>query len=147
MIVPGTEVLICSILIAERLHDENRRGKLESARCEDHRGGSAPSSTPLLLPSSTGAGPAPARLTPPGSAVDPLHHTSTLTPPAALPPGDLVTPDAERLFYSVSYSHRNYPIQTRCSCGIWIIECLCNDYMQKKSDCSSGQGEKGLLGY
>jgi hypothetical protein len=35
-----------------------------------------------------------------------------LTPPAALPPGDLVTPDAERLFYHVSYSHHNYPVQT-----------------------------------
>jgi hypothetical protein len=112
MIVSGTEALIRSIVIVERLCDENRRGRLESARCEDHGGGSAPSSTPLLLPSSTGAGPASARLTPPGSAADPLHHTSTLTPPAALPPGDLVTPDAERLFYRVSYSHHNYPVQT-----------------------------------
>ncbi|CAL4905934.1 unnamed protein product [Urochloa decumbens] len=33
-----------------------------------------------------------------GSA-DPLHHTSTLTPPAAVPLGALQTPDAAQLFY------------------------------------------------
>jgi hypothetical protein len=109
MILPGTDALIRSMVIAGRLRDENHQGRPESAHCEDHGGGSAPLSTHLLLSSSTGAGPAPARLTPPGSAADPLHHTSTLTPPAALPPGDLVTLDAERLFYPTSYSHHNYP--------------------------------------
>jgi hypothetical protein len=118
MIIPGTEALIRSMVIVERLRDEDRRGGPESAHCEDHGGGSAPSSTPLLLPSSTGAGPAPVRLTPPGSAADPLHHMLTLTPPVVLPLGDLVTPDAEMLCDPVSYSHHNYPIQTKCSCGI-----------------------------
>jgi hypothetical protein len=115
MILLGTEPLIHSMVIVERLRDEDCRGEPKSARCKDHGGGSTPSSTPLLLLSSTGAGPAPARLTPPGSADDPLHHTLMLTPPVALPPGDLVTPDAERLFYPVSYSHHNYPVQTKCS--------------------------------
>jgi hypothetical protein len=45
MILPGTEALIRSMVIAERLRDEDRRGGPESARCEDHGGGLAPSST------------------------------------------------------------------------------------------------------
>jgi hypothetical protein len=71
MILPGKEALIRSMVIAERLRDKNRQGRSESARCEDHGGGSAPSLTPLLLPSSTGAGLALARLMPHGSAADP----------------------------------------------------------------------------
>jgi hypothetical protein len=104
MILPGIEALIHSMVIAERLRDGDCQEGPESARCGDHGGGSVPPSTPLLLSSSTCASPAPARLTPPGSTVDPLHHMPTLTPPAVLAPGDLVTPDAERLFYLVSTS-------------------------------------------
>jgi hypothetical protein len=68
----------------------------------DHGDGPAPTSTPVLLPSSADANPAPGRMTPTGSA-DPLHHTLTLTPSMALAQGDLVTPDAERLCHTLKF--------------------------------------------
>jgi hypothetical protein len=52
MILPGTEALIRSLVIAERVRDGHHRGGPESDRCGDHGDGSAPSSTPLLLLSS-----------------------------------------------------------------------------------------------
>jgi hypothetical protein len=92
-----------------------------------------PSSTPLLLLSSTGASPAPARMTPTGSA-DPLHHTSMLTPLTALAPRDLVTPDAERLLYPVGTS-TYLPFSTNCSCEFRLLN-ACAVIRCKNSACS-----------
>ena len=35
-------------------------------------------------------------------SADPLHHVTTLAPPAALPPGSLQTSDATQVVYPVS---------------------------------------------
>jgi hypothetical protein len=59
------------------------------------RGRHPPPSTP------TAALPGPTHMATPGSA-DPLHHTTTFTPPPALAPGDMATPDAQQLFDAVS---------------------------------------------
>jgi hypothetical protein len=106
IIPPGTEALIRSMVIAERVHDGERLGNPVCARWGDHDDGPASTSTSPLLPSSADAIPAPGRMTPTESA-DPLH-LSTLMPPPALAPGDLVTPDAERLFYPVSTPPRHH---------------------------------------
>jgi hypothetical protein len=146
MILPGKDALIRSMVIVESLRDKNRRGRPESARCGDYEGGSAPSSTPLLLPSLTGADPAPARLTPPGSALDPLHHTSALTPPAALPPGDLVTPDAERLFYPWVTLIITTLFKLDVVAGFVLLN-ACAMIRCKKIWLQQWVGEKGGLGY
>lgn len=75
----------------------------------------APSSTPMLPPPSSTPGiPQPSstttrtvtttassRPTTPIWMHDPLHHTSTVTLPATLAPEDMITPDADQLFYPV----------------------------------------------
>jgi hypothetical protein len=112
IIAPGTEALIRSMAIAERVRDGERRGNRICARWGDHGDSPAPTSTPLLLPRSANADPAPGRMTPTGY-VDPLHQTLTLTPPAALAPGDQVSP-ADRLFYPVSTPSRHPPPPNNC---------------------------------
>ena len=39
---------------------------------------------------------------PGADSADPIHHMLTLTPPAALPPGALKTPNAAQIIYPVS---------------------------------------------
>ncbi|XP_066323332.1 protein FAR1-RELATED SEQUENCE 5-like [Miscanthus floridulus] len=70
------------------LHDPPTALERVAALIRAHRREPPPSSTPML---------------PPITAItsDPLHHMMTLTPPVTLTPGDMVTPDANQLFYPV----------------------------------------------
>ncbi|RLM73109.1 uncharacterized protein C2845_PM15G06930 [Panicum miliaceum] len=69
--------------------------------------GAAPT-PPLRITMPTGAATAPAaavdapRTNQSLGSADPLHHTTTLTPPATLLPGALQTPDVEQLIYPIS---------------------------------------------
>jgi len=70
------------------LRDPPTASERVAALIRAHRREPPPSSTPML---------------PPITAItsDPLHHTTTLTPPTTLAPWDMVTPDANQLFYPV----------------------------------------------
>lgn len=83
---------------AEGLGDPPTTSERLAALIRDHRRDPAPSSTPRLPPTTAATSPAPTPIGMLGSA-DPLHHTTTLTPPATLAPGDMVTSDANQLFY------------------------------------------------
>ena len=75
------------------------------ARCSTAEGASTPLSRvslpPVTTPTTIAAVVAPAQH-PGADSADPLHHMSTLTPPAALPPGALQTPDTAQIIYPVS---------------------------------------------
>ena len=75
------------------------------ARCSTAEGASTPLSrvslSPVAAPTTTAA---PAQH-PGADSADPLHHMSTLTPPAALTPGALQTPDAAQIIYPVRTLH------------------------------------------
>jgi len=75
-------------------------------RCSSDGGANAPLSmvslSTVAAPTTTpAAAQAPAQNSEAESA-DPLHHVTTLMPPAALPPGSLQTPDAAQVVYPVS---------------------------------------------
>ncbi|XP_066320520.1 protein FAR1-RELATED SEQUENCE 5-like [Miscanthus floridulus] len=70
------------------LRDPPTASERVAALIRAHRREPPLSSTPMLPPITA-------------TTSDPLHHTTTLTPPATLAPGDMVTPDANQLFYPV----------------------------------------------
>jgi hypothetical protein len=124
-----------SMTISDHVRDGDRGGEgVDSVHCGYRGDCPTPSLTPLLHPSSTGVSPAPAQMTPTGSAADPLHDTLTLTPSSVLAPGDLVTLYKERLFYPVSTS-TYLPYSTNCNYRFRLLN-ACAVIGCKNSSCS-----------
>ena len=76
------------------------------ARCSMAEGVSTPLSRvslpPFVAPTTTVVVVVAPAQHPGADSADPLHHMSTLTPPAALLPGALQTPDAVQIIYPVN---------------------------------------------
>ena len=76
------------------------------ARCSTAEGASTTLSMvslpPVAAPTTTPAVVVAPAQHPGADSADPIHHMSTLTPPAALPPGALKTPNAAQIIYPVS---------------------------------------------